>query len=129
MMAKRTALSAFLAAALGWSPTNDAMAQSYPQRTITLVVPLTAGGGPDVLCRLVAEKLPNILGQQVIVENRVGAGGNIGAEAVARAIPDGHMLLCSPSTIFTNHLLYSKLSFDPRALERSACSSQSGWSY
>jgi tripartite-type tricarboxylate transporter receptor subunit TctC len=110
-------LSGFLAAAVGLSPTGDARAQSYPQRTVTLVVPLTAGGGPDVLCRLVAEKLRSILGQQFIVENRVGAGGNIGAESVARAVSDGHVLLCSPSTIFTNHLLYSKLSFDPRAFE------------
>jgi tripartite-type tricarboxylate transporter receptor subunit TctC len=117
VIAKQMLLSGFLAAAVGSSSTIDATAQSYPQRTITLVVPLTAGGGPDVLCRVVAEKLRSILGQQVIVENRVGAGGNIGAESVARAAPDGHMLLCSPSTIFTNHLLYSKLSFDPRAFE------------
>jgi tripartite-type tricarboxylate transporter receptor subunit TctC len=117
MVAKQTALSVFLAAAISLSAANNATAQSYPQRTVTLVVPLAAGGGPDVLCRLVAENLRNILGQQVIVENRVGAGGNIGAEVVARAVPDGHMLLCAPSTIFTNHLLYSKLSFDPRAFE------------
>jgi tripartite-type tricarboxylate transporter receptor subunit TctC len=116
MIPKRTVLWAFLAAAVGLSPAG-ALAQSYPQRTIALVVPLTAGGGPDVLCRVIAEKLRNVLGQQVIVENRVGGGGNIGAEAVARAVPDGHTLLCSPSTIFTNHLLYSTLSFDPRAFE------------
>ncbi len=117
MFAERMLLSAFLASAIGLSAAGGATAQSYPQRTITLVVPLTAGGGPDVLCRLVAEKLRNILGQQLIVENRAGAGGNIGAESVGRAVPDGHTLLCSPSTIFTNHLLYSKLSFDPRAFE------------
>ena len=58
-----------------------------------------------------------MLGQQIVVENRVGAGGNIGAEAAVRAAPDGHTLLCSPSTIFTNHLLFSKLSFDPRTFE------------
>ena len=117
MIAKRTALSAFLAATVGLIATYDVMAQSYPQRTITLVVPLAAGGGPDALCRLVAENLRNILGQPVIVENRPGAGGNIGMETVARARPDGQMLLCSPSTILTNHLLYSKLPFDPRAFE------------
>ncbi len=117
MFAERMLLSAFLASAIGLSAAGGATAQSYPQRTITLVVPLTAGGGPDVLCRLVAEKLRNILGQQLIVENRAGAGGNIGAESVGRAVADGHTLLCSPSTIFTNHLLYSKLSFDPRAFE------------
>jgi tripartite-type tricarboxylate transporter receptor subunit TctC len=117
MIARRVLLSGFLAAAVGLSPASAATAHSYPQRIITLVVPLAAGGGPDVLCRLVADKLRSILGQQVIVENRVGAGGNIGAESVARAVPDGHTLLCAPSTIFTNHLLYSKLSFDPRAFE------------
>ena len=70
-----------------------------------------------MLCRLVAEKLGGMLGQQIIVENRVGAGGNIGAEAAIRAANDGHTLLCSPSTVFTNHLLFSKLSFDPRTFE------------
>jgi tripartite-type tricarboxylate transporter receptor subunit TctC len=110
-------LLGFLAAAVGLGTVTVVTAQSYPQQTITLVVPLTAGGGPDVLCRVVADKLRNVFGQQIIVENRAGAGGNIGAESVARAVPDGHTLLCSPSTIFTNHLLYSRLSFDPRTFE------------
>lgn len=116
-MSPRTLLPAFIALCFGLSATSGATAQSYAQRTITLVVPLSAGGGPDVLCRLVAEKLRDILGQRVIVENRPGAGGNIGAELVARSTADGHTLLCAPSTIFTNHLLHSKPSFDPRAFE------------
>jgi len=117
MIRKRIIPVGLLALSIALTPTGNAEAQSYPNRTITFVVPLAAGGGPDVLCRLVAEKLRNVLGQQVIVENRVGAGGNIGAESVAKAAPDGYTLFCSPSTVFTNHLLYSKLSFDPRAFE------------
>ncbi len=117
MIVRETLALGLLAAAVSGTTIGHVKAQSYPQRTITLIVPLAAGGGPDVLCRLVAEKLRGALGQQIVVENRVGAGGNIGAEAAVRAAPDGHTLLCSPSTVFANHLLFSKLSFDPRTLE------------
>jgi len=117
MIAKGIVLLGCFAAGLVLSARCEATAQSYPQRTITLIVPLAAGGAVDVLCRQVAEKLRNVMGQQVIIENRPGAGGNIGAEAIAKAAGDGHTLLCAPSTIFTNHLLYSKLPFDPRAFE------------
>jgi len=117
MIAKRMILSGCMVVGMALSATCGATAQSYSQRMITLVVPLAAGGPADVLCRQVAEKLRNLLGQQVIIENRPGAGGNIGADAVAKAAGDGHTLLCAPSTIFTNHLLYSKLPFDPRAFE------------
>jgi tripartite-type tricarboxylate transporter receptor subunit TctC len=97
-----------------------AHAQStYPNRPITLVVPLSAGGTADILARIVAEKLRDVLGQPVIVENRAGGGGGlVGTESVVKAGPDGYTLLWAPQLTFSiAHLLYTKLSFDPRALE------------
>lgn len=85
-----------------------------PQRPVRLIVPFAAGGSTDVTARLVAEALGQRLGQPVVVENRPGAGGNIGAEAVARAAPDGHTLLFSTSsTHATNPALYRNLPFHP----------------
>ena len=71
----------------------SAQAQNYPSRTTTLVVPFPPGGGVDALARIVAERLTAALKQSVIVENRVGAGGNLGTRAVAKAEPDGYTLL------------------------------------
>jgi tripartite-type tricarboxylate transporter receptor subunit TctC len=118
-MHTKRGFSAFLVAAvLGTGMiSTPGLAQSYPSRAVTLVIPFPPGGGADVLCRLVADKLRGSLGQPIVIDNRAGGGGNIGAESVARASPDGHTLLCAPDPIFTSHLLYSKLSFDPRAFE------------
>jgi tripartite-type tricarboxylate transporter receptor subunit TctC len=89
-------------------------AQTFPSKVVRIVVPFPAGGTADVLPRILAEKLSAKWSQPVIVDNRVGAGGNIGAEAVARAEPDGHTLLASPpGPIAINHNLYPKLAFDP----------------
>jgi tripartite-type tricarboxylate transporter receptor subunit TctC len=90
----------------------------FPSRMITIVVPFPAGGPADTQARLVADKLRASFGQTVIVENRSGGGGNIGAEFVARAAPDGYTLLCAPpGTLSVAHLLYPKLTFDPRTFE------------
>jgi tripartite-type tricarboxylate transporter receptor subunit TctC len=90
----------------------------FPTRTITIVVPFPAGGTADMLARQVAEKLRAKFGQPVIVENRQGAGGNVGAEYVSRAAPDGYTLLCAPQLNYSvQHLLYPKLNYDPRAFE------------
>ncbi len=87
------------------------------QKPIRIVVPFPPGGTADLLVRMTADRLPALLGQQVIVENRGGAGGNLGAEVVARAEPDGHTLLASPPHLLTiNHLIY-KLAFDPAKFE------------
>lgn len=91
-------------------------ANNFPGKLIKIIVPYPPGGTADLLPRMIAEKLPALLGQSVIVENRAGGGGNIGAEFVARANPDGYTLLATPPHLLTiNHLIY-KLTFDPAAL-------------
>jgi len=90
-----------------------AFAQEYPTKPIRLIVAYTPGGGSDLLGRVVAKKLGEALGQQVIVENRPGAGGNIGTEAMAKAAPDGYTLGIVPSTHAIAPNLYARLPFDP----------------
>ncbi len=92
-----------------------ALAQTgFPNKVVRVVVPFPAGGSADVLARIVGEKLSGKWGQPVVVENRVGAGGNIGAEAVYRADPDGYTILSSPpGPLSINHNLYKQLAFDP----------------
>jgi tripartite-type tricarboxylate transporter receptor subunit TctC len=90
-----------------------AQAQSYPDRPIRVIVPFPAGGIVDVLARMVGDEISKTLGQPVIVENRAGAGGNTGADVVAKAPPDGYTLLMSASNILVaNPFLYSKMPFD-----------------
>ena len=88
-------------------------AADYPTRPIMLVVAFTPGGPSDVLARIVGKKMEDILGQPVVIENRPGAGGNIAAEVVARARPDGYTLLMGNNSILaTNEALYKKISFN-----------------
>ena len=92
-------------------------AAGYPSRAIRIIVPFPAGGAADALPRIVAEKLAAKWGQPVVVENRVGASGSIGAEAVWRAEPDGHTLLATPpAPLVINPSLYDKLAYDPTQL-------------
>ena len=88
-------------------------AESYPSRPIRLVNPYTPGGSVDFFCRTVAQKVSETLNQRIIVDNRPGAGTNIGTEIVVRAQPDGYTLLCNSSAIAINPTLYGKLPFDP----------------
>ncbi|MEO5324062.1 tripartite tricarboxylate transporter substrate-binding protein [Mesorhizobium sp. CC13] len=88
-------------------------AQTYPERTITVVVPFSAGGPTDTVTRLVAESMSKDLGQQVIVENVGGAGGTLGAGRVASADPDGYTLLLHHIGMATSASLYRKLAYDP----------------
>jgi tripartite-type tricarboxylate transporter receptor subunit TctC len=103
--------SAMGACALATMPTVT-RAQSFPTRPVRLIVGQAAGSGSDVLARLVAQWLSERLGQRFIVENRPGAGGNIGAEAVVRSPADGHTLLLITSTNAINTALYDNLSFN-----------------
>ncbi len=89
-----------------------AQAESYPTKPIRLIVPFAVGGLNDVLARVLAPKISEALGQSVIVENRGGAGSNIGTEYVARAEPDGYTLLLSSAALAINPGLYAKLSYD-----------------
>ena len=89
-----------------------AYAQSYPTKPIRLVVPFTPGGGVDINARLVAQKLTEYLGQQIIVESRPGAGTNIGNEFVAKSAPDGYTLLINSGSMAINMALYKNLNYD-----------------
>src|SRR5262249_43805411 len=89
-----------------------AAALDYPSRPVRLIVPYPAGGAPDIVARLVAKSLSERCGQQFIVDNRAGAGGNIGTEMVAKAAPDGHTLLLAVSTNAVNVTLYEHLNFN-----------------
>ena len=96
---------------------DSAVAQGeYPSRAIKIIVPFPAGGTVDVLTRIVGERLAAKWGQPVVVENRVGAAGNIGTELAARAEPDGYTLLAAPPpTLVINQSLPAKLTYDPAA--------------
>jgi tripartite-type tricarboxylate transporter receptor subunit TctC len=93
-------------------------AASYPNRTVKIVVSAPPGGGVDIVARVVADRLSKLLGQPFVIENRPGAGGNVGSEAVANAEPDGYTLLAAqPAPLTTNAVMYQKLNFDPAAFE------------
>src|SRR5262245_44687612 len=114
---KRTLASITTAAAL--LVALSAHAQSdYPNKPVRVVVTVPAGGGVDTVTRIVTERLRNVLGQPFVIENKGGAGGNIAADFVYQAAPDGYTLMASqPSPITTNVVLYKSLTFDPTAFE------------
>src|SRR3989440_8112872 len=89
-----------------------ARAQAYPTRPVRLIVPFGSAGATDITARLIGQWLSERLGQQFIIENRPGAGGNIGTEAVVRAAPDGHTLVMAGTYTAWNATLYDKLNFN-----------------
>ena len=103
-----------LAAVTGLAAPTSAAAQSaYPSRPVTLVVPFPAGGSTDLVARLIASRMTGVLGQQIVVENRGGAGGNLGSAAVARAEPDGYTILMGTvATHALNPALQKKMPYD-----------------
>ena len=108
-------LCALLVCAVAGLAGSPVLAQTaFPNKVVRIIVPFPAGGSADVLARIVGEKLSTKWSQPVVVENRVGAGGNIGAEAAYRADPDGYTILSSPpGPLSINHNLYKQLPFDP----------------
>src|SRR5688572_23575753 len=92
----------------------SAPGQHYPVRPVRLVVPSSPGGTSDILGRLLAQRLGDALGQQMVVENRPGASSMIGADAVAKAAPDGYTVLISPAALAINPHMYAKTPFDAR---------------
>jgi tripartite-type tricarboxylate transporter receptor subunit TctC len=108
----RAALAGLGALVLGAA---GAAAQSWPTRPVTLVVPFTAGTTSDIVARALGEQLAKAIGQPVTIDNRGGAGGNIGAAAVAKAAPDGYtLLLATTGQAATNQLMYKEIGFDPQ---------------
>ena len=92
----------------------SAAAQSYPGKSVRVIVPFAAGGATDIVARVVAQKLGETWGQQVVVDNRAGAGGNSGGELAAKSTPDGYTLFMTSGSIITaNQHIYKKMSFDP----------------
>jgi tripartite-type tricarboxylate transporter receptor subunit TctC len=114
----RTAIGLALCIAAWNGFESPARADGYPDRTVKIIVPFPAGGTADAVPRLVADWLSRKWGQPVVIENRTGAAGNIGAEAVFRAAPDGYTLLSAPPPpLVINQSLYPKLGFDPGKFE------------
>jgi tripartite-type tricarboxylate transporter receptor subunit TctC len=103
----------FLAAAASLAAAPRAFAQGYPQRPISLIVPWAPGGSTDILARIVGQHLHQSMGQPIVIENRTGAAGNIGTQAVARAAPDGYTILFNTMSVHTmNHALFATMPFD-----------------
>jgi tripartite-type tricarboxylate transporter receptor subunit TctC len=97
---------------------QDDAGRRYPNRTVKIIVSAPPGGGLDIAARVIADRLTKMWGQPFVVENRPGASGNLGAEAVAQAEPDGYTLLAAqPGPLTTNVVMYKKLNFDPAAFE------------
>jgi tripartite-type tricarboxylate transporter receptor subunit TctC len=99
-----------IAAAVPWSSYGQ---QSYPTKPVRIVVPFSPGGTSDVLARMIGQKMSDSWGQSVVIENRTGAGGTIGAAIVAKAVPDGHTLLISSAAFTISAALHQNLPYDP----------------
>ena len=113
-LVRRTVLLAGLAACFALPGGMASAADAFPSRTVTLVVPFAAGGSTDLIARIIAEKMTEDLGQTVIVENKAGAGGNIGADAVAKADPDGYTILMGTiATHALNPAVMKQMPYDP----------------
>lgn len=113
-MNRRTLLRAGALALPALIPGRRALAQGWPNRSTTMIVPFAPGGSSDIIGRAVAQRMTEALGQPVVVENRPGAAGEVGARQLARATPDGHTLLAAPiSTFAINKALRPKLGYDP----------------
>ncbi len=112
-MKKISFFAAVIAATvLGTAAQAQSSNDAFPNKPIRFVVPFPPGGGNDILARALAPKMSDILGQQVVVDNRAGAGGNIGADFVAKSTPDGYTIVIASNQVTMNPWIYSKLPFD-----------------
>ncbi|WP_312758966.1 tripartite tricarboxylate transporter substrate binding protein BugE [Pulveribacter sp.] len=115
MALRRTLLStlAACAAAAAFAPLANAQAGDYPSRPIKLIVPFAPGGSTDMVARMLADKMTQVLGQPVVVDNKGGAGGSIGADAIAKSAPDGYTIgMATVSTHGANPAIYAKLPYN-----------------
>src|SRR5438445_10372839 len=115
VMTRRRLMELTAAFAASTAVAHNVQAEAYPNRTIRLIAPFPAGGGTDSAARIVAARLSELLGQQVIIDNRPGAGSNIGAEAATRSAPDGYTMLLGAPTLAINRFLYASLGYDSLA--------------
>ena len=102
-----------LCAALASAVAGAVLAQAYPAKPVRVIVPSSAGGGTDIVARIIAPELSKRLGQQVVIDNRPGAGTMIGIEVASKSPPDGYTLLAGLSTLAINSALYKKVPYDP----------------
>ena len=108
------AVGVAVAVFLGCAPCAPvASAQNYPTKPVRIIVGLAPGGGTDIITRMVGQRLGPVIGQQIVVDNRPGAGGNVAAELVARSAPDGYTLIVVTASHAVNPSLYKKLGYDP----------------
>lgn len=107
---------ALLAAPLAWTQgPSTGSGQAYPNKPVRIIVPFLPGGAADISARILGQRFTDVWGEPVVVDNRTGAGGNIGAELAAKAEPDGYTLLMTPGAVVTaNPHVYKKMTFDPR---------------
>jgi tripartite-type tricarboxylate transporter receptor subunit TctC len=111
---KNNYLRYFWVAAIGLLPAAMAVAQNYPNRAVRIIVPFAPGGATDIVTRLIGQRLNDSWGQTIVVDNRGGAGGNIGGELAAKSAPDGYTLFMTSGSIVTaNQHIYRKMPFDP----------------
>jgi tripartite-type tricarboxylate transporter receptor subunit TctC len=110
-----TATAVFAPSAIGRALAQTAPVQAWPNRFVRLVVPLAPGGPTDFVARLIAESLSRLWGQQVVIENKPGAGTNLASDMVAHSDPDGYTMLFATSSLAANRNLYGTLSYDPIA--------------
>src|SRR5882762_10940469 len=113
MITRRHAIGLAATTVIAAAVVQRAHAQTWPNRFVRLVVPFPPGGGTDAIARVVAARISEIWGQQLVVENRSGGASNIGHEAVARAEPDGYTLLLASMPLAANKFLFPSLNYDP----------------
>jgi tripartite-type tricarboxylate transporter receptor subunit TctC len=107
------ALVALVALCISAGPAAAQSAASFPSKTIRFIVPLTPGGSPDVMARTIGQRLQDVWGQPIVVENRPGGGGNIGAEAVIKSPADGYTWLLAPHNVMVTNPYFTKTPWDP----------------